>query len=147
MNQFDRFLFRYFPFSESITFNFYRKYITTKKIVKLILKCIWFLKFFWPGHFKIIWPAMCPPLKQYFQVSFFPFCSPTGRLLKKMNHNFFPMFFSKVFKKEEKKILFVVVRFSMQEKKDLLYNYIYYINTYLDKTIYKSGQSFKKKSE
>ena len=55
------------------------------------------------------------------------------------------MFFSKVFKKEEKKILFVVVKFSMQEKKDLLYNYIYYINTYLDKTIYKSGQSFKKK--
>jgi len=97
MNQFDRFLFRYFPFSESITFNFYRKYITTKKIVKLILKCIWFLKFFWPGHFKIIWPAMCPPLKQYFQVSFFPFCSPTGRLLKKMNHNFFFQCFFKSF--------------------------------------------------
>ena len=30
MNQFDRFLFRYFPFSESITFNFYWKYITIK---------------------------------------------------------------------------------------------------------------------
>jgi len=30
----------------------------------------------------------------------------------------------------------------MQEKKVLLYNYIYYINTYLDKTIYKSGQPF-----
>ena len=53
------------------------------------------------------------------------------------------MFFQK-FLKKKKKNPFCSCKIFNAGKKDLLYNYIYYINTYLDKTNYKSGQSFKK---
>ena len=111
--------------------------------MKLILKYLIFKVFFCMDILKLS-DLLCPPSETIFSsFLFFPFCSPTGRLLKKWITIFFQCFFQK-FLKKKKKNPFCCCKIFNARKKDLLYNYIYYINTYLDKTIYKSGQSFKK---